>query len=188
MIDFLQGTIIDKKPTHLILMTHGVGYHINISTNTSEKIKGTDLLIYTHIQYSENSQKMYGFYDCYERSIFLDLISVSGVGPGTAILIMSSVLNEELVKYICQNDVKSLQKIKGLGEKTAARLVLELKNKKNFQIEIPIISELTTFGQQDSIDALIALGYTKTEATSRVKKAIEQGAKSSNEIIKIALR
>jgi Holliday junction DNA helicase RuvA len=188
MIDFIHGKIVQKKPTHLIVNVGGIGYKVHISTNT--EFESDEVFIHTHIQYTEDNQKMFGFKTDYERSVFLDLISVQGIGPNTALIILSSVTNSELIRYICTGDKISLGKIKGIGPKTAERMILELKDKKLFVGDSTPETEtrITAAGEEDAIIALQSLGYTKAESTKRVQTVINNGARGSSEITKQALR
>ena len=130
MISFIKGKNIEISPTKLIVDVNGVGYEILISLRTYSKIKNIDKVnIFTHLNVKEDSHTLYGFYNKKERKTFLDLISISGVGPSTAIVILSSLSASELKKAIIESDVNKIKSVKGIGLKTAERIILELKDK-----------------------------------------------------------
>ena len=130
MIVSLNGILVDKKPSEVIVDVNGIGYEIKISLRTYSKIKDLDKIsIYTHLIVKEDSHILYGFYNRKERKTFLSLTSISGVGPSTAIIILSSLSANELKKAIIESDVNKIKSVKGIGLKTAERIILELKDK-----------------------------------------------------------
>lgn len=130
MIAHLNGQLVEAYPTHLIIECGGVGYRVNISLNAYSKIGKTDnLKIFTHLVVREDAQILYGFYSKQERELFLRLISVNGVGPSSAMMMLSSLESEEIVAAIESADARKLQTIKGIGAKTAQRIIIDLKDK-----------------------------------------------------------
>ena len=195
MIAFLRGNFIQVTPAKLIVDVGGVGYEVNISLHTYEAISKMDKgLLYTYLHITENSQVLFGFYEQQEKELFLHLISVSGVGASTARMMLSGMLPEEIVRAIVQGDARQLEQIKGIGKKSAERLVLELKDKLS---KLPAQTSgaapahfARTTPQQDALQALVALGIQKAAA----EKAIEKVTKSEGEalsleaLIKLALK
>lgn len=130
MIAHLNGKLIEAHPTHMIIECHGVGYKVNISLNAYSKIERKEnIKIFTHLIVREDAQILYGFYSTLEREIFLKLITVNGVGPSTAMMMISSMEVDEIIQAISEADAKKLQKIKGVGVKTAQRIIIDLKDK-----------------------------------------------------------
>lgn len=192
MIAFLTGNFVYKSPASVQVEVQGVGYELQISLHTYTQIqsleKGT-LLTWLHIK--EDAHTLYGFFDTAEKSIFLQLISVNGVGTSTARMMLSSLSPSELSDTIAKGDIKTLEKIKGIGKKTAERIVLELKDKmaKNAGITISYAQFNNTL-EQDALNALIALGIARNAAENAVKKATASVTSSENveTIIKTALQ
>ncbi|MEY3209066.1 MAG: hypothetical protein RL064_1097, partial [Bacteroidota bacterium] len=130
MIAFLQGNFVQVTPAKLIIDVGGVGYEVNISLNTYEAISKKEKgLLHTYLHITENSQVLFGFHELQEKELFLHLISVSGVGASTARMMLSGMMPEEIIRAIVQGDARQLEQIKGIGKKSAERLVLELKDK-----------------------------------------------------------
>ncbi len=195
MIVSLNGQILDLFLDRVVLEVHGVGYECFISRKTFDSLNKHDsdfdikLIIYHHI--SEGNQCLFGFTDYDEKSIFLLLISVSGIGPKTAIQFLSNVTSRELQEKIMIGDVKGLTSIPGIGTKTAKRIIVELKdkftsvNKDDLPYENDnIISPLL----DDATKALMELGYNKNEVTKNIKKIIkDEGDLDTGELIKRVL-
>ncbi len=130
MIAHLNGRLTEIHPTHLVVECAGVGYKVNISLNTYSKIEKTEAIkIFTHLVVREDAQILYGFYAKQERELFLKLITVNGVGPSTAMVMLSSLEPEEIMTAIENADAKTLQSVKGIGAKTAQRIIIDLKDK-----------------------------------------------------------
>jgi len=166
MIAHLNGKLVELHPTHVIVECHGVGYHANISLNSYSKItKEENLKIFTHLVVREDAQILYGFYSKQEREVFLKLISVNGVGPSSAMMMISSLEIEEIREAIEIADVKKLQSVKGIGAKTAQRIIIDLKDKLegdifNFNINSDNSKNKSKF---EALSALDVLGIpTKT--------------------------
>ncbi len=192
MIAYVSGNITFKSPAYVIIETGGMGYQVNISLSTYTKIQSLSACkLHTYFVVREDAQILYGFYDVEEKEMFVMLISVSGVGPSTAMMILSSINTEELQRAIVHDDVKLLESIKGIGSKTAKRLTLELKDK---MVKIP--EKLRAHGIQgnnkheEALSALVMLGFTRATADAVLHKVMKQssGSESVEEIIKQALR
>ena len=195
MIAFLRGQFVQVTPARLIVDVSGVGYEVNISLHTYESIsKKESGQLHTYLHITENSQVLFGFFTLQEKELFLHLISVSGVGASTARMMLSGMQPDEIIRAIIQGDARQLEAIKGIGKKSAERLVLELKEK---------LSKINTNNSplggfaaaqanpyQDAIQALIALGIQKAVAEKAVDKTIKlEGAGESLEVlIKLALK
>lgn len=196
MIAFLQGNFVQVTPAKLIIDVGGVGYEVNISLHTYESISKKDKgLLHTYLHITENSQVLFGFYELQEKELFLQLISVSGVGAGTARMMLSGMLPEEIIRAIVQGDARQLEQIKGIGKKSAERLVLELKDKlsKIAMNNNPLggfaaVNKSTP--HQDAVQALMSLGIQKAIAEKAVEKTVKsEGVDLSVEaLIKMALK
>ncbi len=196
MIAFLQGNFVQLTPAKLIVDVGGVGYEVNISLNTYEAISKKEKgLLYTYLHITENSQVLFGFHEQNEKDLFMHLISVSGVGASTARMMLSGMHPEEIIRAIVNGEARLLEQIKGIGKKSAERLVLELRDKLS---KIPLnahqLSGTPGFAksslQQDAIQALISLGIQKGVAEKAVDKTVQtDGAELSLEVlIKAALK
>jgi len=195
MIAYLEGEIANVDPTYVIIDIQGVGYFIKISLNTYSKIKDLKTVkLHTHLVIKEDSHTLYGFFDLLEKEIFTQLISISGVGPSTGIMITSSMEVDEIKKAILNADVSTIQRIKGIGNKTAQRIIIELKDKISKEgLETSpnhlISNEYNTL-RTEALTALITLGISKNLA----EKSIDSILKSSSnnitleELIKEALK
>ena len=196
MIAFLQGNFVQLTPAKLIIDVGGVGYEVHISLNTYESISKKEKgLLHTYLHITENAQVLFGFFDQQEKELFLQLISVSGVGASTARMMLSGMQPEEIIRAIVQGDARQLEQIKGIGKKSAERLVLELRDKLS-KINISnnpaggfALSTKNT-PHQDAVQALISLGIQKAIAEKAVDKTIQaEGATLSLEtLIKAALK
>jgi len=173
MIAYIKGSITYKTPTYIWVETGGVGYHINISLNTYSKIeKEEQVKILTYFHVTENSQTLYGFAEAIERSLFVHLISVSGIGPSSARIILSGMNPEEARSAIISDNFQAFQKVKGIGPKTAKRVILDLKDKliKESGAEPNIVNVQGNTNREEALSALVALGFN----SSRVQKALNQ--------------
>ncbi|CAN5252560.1 Holliday junction branch migration protein RuvA [soil metagenome] len=193
MIAYLQGTFSYKNPAVVYVDVNGVGYEVNISLNTYSQIQNLKQgRLYTYLQVKEDAHSLFGFFETTEKEMFVSLISVSGVGAGTARIMLSSMRPEEIRNAILKGDARTLESVKGIGKKTAERLVLELKDKVGKQ---PFesagnnsISNNTI--EQDALNALVALGIGKPVAEQAVRKttAAEPSIVSLEELIKKSLK
>ena len=179
MIALLKGEILKLDPTYIILNVSGVGYEIKISLRTYSEIKNLKKIeIHTHLQVKEDSHTLYVFYSKSEKIIFLDLISISGVGPSTAMMILSSLSASELQEAIINGDVLIIKSIKGIGLKTAERIILELKDKiknKDFVDNSSKFSpDLNNSLRNDALKALSSLGISKSLASIKVDQILKE--------------
>jgi holliday junction DNA helicase RuvA len=192
MYAYLQGKFTLKTPAQVYLDVNGVGYEVNISLNTYTHIQPlNEGKLYTFLQIKEDGHTLFGFFDKGEKEMFVQLISVSGVGAATARMMLSHLKPDEVSKAIVQGNIKLLESIKGIGKKTAERLVLELRDKvgKNAAgIEVGAIWGNSL--QQDALNALVALGITKQMAETSVQKTLkaEPGINNLEELIKKSLK
>ncbi len=174
MFDFIHGNIAHKTPTTATIENNGIGYKINIPFSTYERILDkVSVKLYTKLTIRDDEIKIYGFFSTEERDLFNLLVSVNGVGPNMALTILSSSPISQFEKYVINNDPKSLQRIKGVGKKTAERIILELKE--TIKCLLPD-SEPATQAENalivsDAIMAMVSLGYTKSEAEKAVSLA-----------------
>ena len=176
MISFIKGKNIEISPTKLIVDVNGVGYEILISLRTYSKIKNIDKVnIFTHLNVKEDSHTLYGFYNKKERKTFLDLISISGVGPSTAIVILSSLSASELKKAIIESDVNKIKSVKGIGLKTAERIILELKDKisKEDIDDIKFVESFDNTIRNEALSALSSLGISKNVVERHIDSILE---------------
>ena len=192
MIHFLEGQLIDKKPTSALLNVNGIGYHAVISLNGYEKLPevNSNCKLLTHLHVREDAHTLFGFSDETERSLFLLLISVSGIGPKLALAVLSGLRSEELIQAIASEDSPRLNSISGIGKKTAERMIIELKDKvaKDFSATgVSASSKNPTLHEAEM--ALISLGIKPADAQKRLSKIPEDTIKSASteEIIRIAL-
>jgi holliday junction DNA helicase RuvA len=192
MYAYLQGKFIEKTPAQVYVDVNGVGYEVNISLNTYSHIQHLEQgKLFTHLQVKEDGHVLFGFFDKAEKEIFLLLISISGVGAATARMMLSSLKPEEVSRAIVQNNVKLLESVKGIGKKTAERLVLELKDKLSKQpINGTISPYLGNSLEQDALNALTALGISRQQAETSIQKIIiaEPSVSKLEDLIKKALK
>ncbi len=192
MIGYLTGNLTWKEPTQVIVDVHGIGYEAHISLNTYSKIKNAEKCkLFTYLHVKEDAHTLYGFYDPAEKSIFLKLISISGVGPGTAMMICSSLSVEEIQNAIVGDDVVTIKKVKGIGIKTAQRIILELKDKIIKEgVEAPAAGiRLHHPLKEEALSALITLGINKNVAEKTISIILKNNHDISlEELIKQALR
>ncbi len=193
MIAFLRGVFAYKSPALVHLEAGGVGYELQISLNTYSRIEHLEngvLLTYLHIR--EDAHILYGFFDKTEKDLFIQLISVSGVGASTARMMFSSMKPEEIARAIRDGNTRQLESIKGIGKKSAERIILELRDKlgKTKEDSINISSNASNTLEQDALNALITLGIARPAAENAIKKVMNdgQGAEKIEDIIKKALK
>ena len=192
MIAYLAGKFSYKNPTVVHVDVNGVGYEVNISLNTYTHVqKMTEGKLYTYLQVKEDAHTIYGFYDVIEKEMFVMLISVSGIGAATARMMLSNMRPDEISKAILHGNVKLLESVKGIGRKTAERVILELKDKvgkQSFEGSSSYVKGNSL--EQDALNALIALGISKSVAEQAINKTISAEPTESNleHIIKKALK
>ncbi len=189
MINHLHGKLLEKNPASLIIECSGIGYFVNISLNTYSKLGNSeDVKILTHVQISEDSHTLYGFADDEERKLFRLLITVSGIGCNTARMMLSSMTVSEIETYILQDDVSRLKSIKGIGEKTAMRVILELKSKLRKEGHVASVNSPLRV-KDEAISALITLGFTRNSVDKTLDNLLKTSPSSSVEdLIKQALK
>ncbi len=191
MIDYIKGTITQSNPTFITLETGGVGYFINISVNTFSKLENKrEIRILIHEVIREDSHILFGFADSPEREIFRHLISVTGVGANTARMMLSSVSSEDIEKAILGSDVDLLKSVKGIGLKTAQRIIVDLKDKLGKQAgsgEIFASSDNTK--REEALSALVMLGFAKSAVSKVLDKIVrEEKNLTVEDMIKRALK
>ncbi len=193
MIAFVRGNFIIKSPAQVIVDVNGVGYELQISLNTYTAIANSSsgqLETYLHI--TENAQTLFGFYAHAEKELFLQLISVSGVGASTARMMLSGMKPDEIVKAIVQGNVKQLESIKGIGKKTAERLIVELKDKlsKVNTINLDTWVPQNNTIEVDALNALTSLGIGRPLAEAALKKALKNTPPDTplEELIRLSLK
>jgi holliday junction DNA helicase RuvA len=189
MISHLNGKLIEKNPANLIVECNGVGYEVKISLTTFSAISDNESVkIFTQFIVREDAQILYGFATKEERDVFNQLISVSGIGPNTAMIMLSSLTPEEVAIAIQSEDVKTIQSVKGIGLKTAQRVIIDLKDK---MIKVEFSSE-NVFSKNntnrfDAFTALFSLGFDK-KAVDKALDKIMTGEETVEELIKHALK
>ena len=191
MITQLKGRLVEKNPTDVVIDCNGVGYQVNISLYTYSKITSQEhILLYTHLLIKEDSHTLYGFVDKAEREIFRLLISVSGVGASIARTMLSSLNPVEIRDAIATEDVSTIQSVKGIGAKTAQRVILDLKDKiiKIYDIDEVFVSSSSS-NKDEALTALEVLGFSRKQAEKVVDKVVKEKTDLSVEdIIKDALK
>jgi Holliday junction DNA helicase RuvA len=191
MIHHLNGKLVEKNPTHLIVECSGVGYFLNISLHTFSKIRDEEnILIFTHLIVREDAHILYGFADTFEREMFELLLSVSGVGANTARTIFSSMSPEQVKNAILHEDAISIQKVKGIGAKTAQRVILDLKDKiiKVYPGDVKTEFSGNTI-RNEALSALEVLGYPKKQTEKIIDKIISESPEEKIEdVLKRALK
>ena len=192
MIAFVKGNFVQKTPAVVYVDVNGVGYEVQISLNTYSSIQNLSQgLLHTYLHIREDAHVLYGFADLKEKELFIQLIAVNGIGAATARVMLSSMKPDEISRAIVQGNVKLLESIKGIGKKTAERVVLELRDKLSKQVnEINIAALVSNTLEQDALNALLALGIGRQAAEQAVKKVVSASPASEKieDIIKKALK
>ena len=189
MITQIKGRLIEKSPTELVVDCNGIGYSVNISLNTYSQIGNDEnIKLYTYLLIKEDSHSLYGFFKKSERSLFKLLISVSGVGASTARMMLSSLSPSEIISAMMSENVQVVQSIKGIGLKTAQRIILELKDKVLSLDEAGDDSLTLNKQSEEASSALEVLGYSKKQTSKLLTKIISENPGINVEsIIKKAL-
>ena len=191
MITHIRGKLIEKNPTHAIIESNGIGYWLNISLNTFSLLPDSEaVFLYTHLAVKEDSHTLYGFISKVEREIFRLLISVSGVGPSIARTMLSSMTTNEIQQAIASGNVGLIQSVKGIGVKTAQRVLIDLKDKilKSFILDEEFTTESNT-NKNEALTALEVLGFNKKQSEKVLNKILIEDATATVEIlIKKALK
>lgn len=175
MITYIKGEITHKTPTYIVVETGGVGYHVNISLHTYSQIEKLDRVkILTHLHIKEDSYTLFGFADAEERQFFVYLISVSGIGPSTAQLLLSSMNPDEIRAAIVGEDVEAFRRVKGIGPKTAKQIILDLKDrvmKEGGELAVPLAPQNNTM-REEALSALVALGFNRIHVQRALNRII----------------
>lgn len=195
MIVSVRGKIAEKHPTHVVLDVNGIGYELKISLLTYSEIKELEeVSLHAHFHVKEDAHTLYGFSQPSEKKRFLDLVSINGVGPSTALMILSSLSPEEIQRAILHDDVRTIQGVKGIGLKTAQRIILELKDKMkkegllDREVEIPVKNDNTMLSE--ALSALMTLGISKPTAEKTINQIVKEYGPDIKleELIKLALK
>ena len=192
MYDYFKGTLAEVQPTYAVVECGGVGYYANITLNTYTKISAlSQVLLYVHLVVREDAHLIYGFATKEERSIFRQLLSVSGIGPNTALIMLSSMTVNEVVGAIQTGNVDAIKRVKGIGLKTAQRVIIELKDKMGAGADVPVLVGMGVDNpaKDEALAALVALGFVKNNAQKVLDKlCAAQPGSSVEELIKQALK
>lgn len=187
MIAFLKGSYVRKTPSFVHIDVQGVGYEVQISLNTYSRIQDEEEgILQTYLIVREDAHLLFGFFDLAEKELFLQLIAISGIGANTARVMLSYMKPEELSRAIVQGNVKALESIKGIGRKTAERIIVELRDKLAKQPVDTSVNISTWKGntlQSDALNALIALGINRQAADTAIQKVLEQDPGVSVELL-----
>ncbi|MPM09999.1 Holliday junction ATP-dependent DNA helicase RuvA [bioreactor metagenome] len=191
MIHFLNGRIAEINPAYVVVECNGVGYFVSISLNTYGKIQGSEnVKLLTHQIFREDGQFLFGFHSEDERFVFRLLLGVSGVGANTARMLLSAMTPGEVIESVGNGNVAQLQKVKGIGQKTAERIIVDLRGKidKGAYISENISPQHNTI-RQEALSALVQLGFARQAAEKAVDRAIQSGDTTSvEEVIRLALK
>ena len=191
MITQIKGKLVEKNPTYAVIDCNGVGYLLHISLHTYSSLPDDEnVLLYTHLSVREDAHTLYGFFTKVEREIFRLLTSVSGVGPSIARTMLSSMTSEEIQQAIASEDVKTIQSVKGIGAKTAQRVIVDLKDKvlKIFDLDEVSIAQNNT-SKEEALSALEVLGFARKQADKVIGNILKETPDASVEtLIKQALK
>jgi Holliday junction DNA helicase RuvA len=191
MIAHIQGKLVEKTPTEVVIDCNGVGYHIHISLHTYTLLPTTDYIkLFTHLQIKEDAHSLFGFVEKSERELFKMLLTVSGIGASIARTMLSSLEPKQIIHAIGSGDLGTIQSIKGIGSKTAQRVILDLKDKvlKIYDLEDISMSQ-HNINREESLSALEVLGYVRKNAEKVVDKILKEQPEASVEtLIKQALK
>ncbi|WP_366186555.1 Holliday junction branch migration protein RuvA [Flavobacterium ovatum] len=191
MIAHLQGKLVEKTPTDVVIDCNGVGYHVNISLHTYSLLPNSDFVkLFTHLQIKEDAHTLFGFIEKSEREIFKLLLSVSGIGASIARTMLSSLNPQQVTNAIASGDVTTIQSVKGIGSKTAQRVILDLKDKmiKLYDIDEISICQSNT-NKDEALSALEVLGFVRKTSEKIIEKIVKEDPDASVEsIIKQALK
>lgn len=191
MITHLKGKLVEKKPTYVVIDVNGVGYWLNISLNTFSELPDEEaVFLHTYLSVKEDSHTLFGFISKIEREIFKLLISVSGVGPSIARTMLSSMTTDEIQQAIVSDNVALIQSVKGIGAKTAQRVLIDLKDKisKTFTID-EVSTSVSNTNKNEALTALEVLGFNKKLSEKVIDKILQEDKTLSVEgIIKKALK
>ena len=188
MIDYLQGAVVSLSPTDVVIETGGIGFNLLISLSTFDAIQGcTQVRLLVHEQVREDGWTLYGFYDREERTLFKALIGVSGVGAQTARVMLSSNSPKELASLITSGDIGGLKRVKGIGARTAERIIVELRDKLDGLVGSTTAISTASAGTEEAVEALVALGFTRNTTEKAVTQVSRPGM-SVEDLIRAALQ
>lgn len=191
MITQIRGRLVEKNPTEVVIDCNGVGYLLHISLNTFSNLPDNEnVLLFAHLSIREDAHTLYGFITKVEREVFKLLVSVSGVGPSIARTMLSSMTSEEIQQAIASEDVRLIQSVKGIGAKTAQRVIVDLKDKilKTFDVDA-ISTPQSNTNKDEALSALEVLGFNKKQAEKVVAAIVKENSDASVEkIIKLSLK
>lgn len=189
MITHLRGRLIEKNPTYLVVECNGVGYELKVSLNTFSSLSADEnIFVYTQQIFREDAQLLFGFHSVEERQMFNHLISVSGIGPNTAILMLSALVPEEIAHAIQTEDVVTIKSIKGIGAKTAERVIIDLRDKVvKMEFSSNNIFTQNNTKRFEALTALVALGFDKKAAEKALDK-VSSGEEPVEILIREALK
>ncbi len=191
MYEYIKGELVEATPANAVIDCGGVGYYINISVNTYSKIASQkQVLLYIHQIVREDAHLLYGFFSKEERSLFRALISVSGIGANTANVMLSSMTVEEITGAILTENVNAIKSVKGIGVKTAQRVIIELKDKVGKEgVPVEGISLSTNVVREEAQAALVMLGFTRLQVSKTLDKILSvEKVESVENLIKLALK
>lgn len=174
MYEYLNGKLIEKNPAYVIIDCQGVGYFVNISLNTYSALPDKEnCKLFIHFIVREDAQIMYGFVDDFERNVFRNLLNVSGVGASTARMILSALTANEVIDAIARGDVALLKSVKGIGLKSAQRIIVDLKGKLDMSDASSILSFTHNSLKEEALSGLVVLGFSKQMAEKGIEKALK---------------
>ena len=198
MIHFIEGTLVEKNPVYAVIEAGGIGYFLNISLNTYTKLgeEGTKCRLLTYMAIKNEAATpvgvtLYGFYTAEERDMYINLISVNGVGANTARLILSSLTTGEIVSALANGQVATFEKVKGIGTKTAQKIIIDLKNKySKLALEQDVVVGVNNNNKQEALAGLMILGFNKNIAEKAIDKILrsDPSIDAVEELIKQALK
>ena len=194
MYDYIQGKVVTRHPTHVVVETGGVGYMLHITLQSYDQItEGQNHKIFTWLQVREDIQQLWGFMEPAEREVFLNLISISGIGPNTARLILSGMTPEECKQAILTDNELAFRQVKGVGPKTAKRVIIELKDKIIKTGTDPLVIKSGSNREQsmaESLSALITLGFVKSQAEKALLQVVKENGSDlpTESLVRMALR
>lgn len=190
MITQIAGKLIEKNPTNIVIDCQGIGYEVNVSLHTFSQIKNEEhIKVFTHLHVKEDAHTLYGFIDKEEREVFRKLISVSGIGTSTARVMLSSLSPSQVIDAITSEDADTIQSVKGIGKKTAQRVIIDLKDKMDLSDDVKKIPNSNNTHKKEALSALETLGYNRKKSEKIVSKIIaDEPSVTLENIIKTALK
>jgi Holliday junction DNA helicase RuvA len=194
MFEYIQGKVVSRHPTYVVLETGGIGYMLHITLHAYDQIvENNQEKIYTWLQVQEDAHRLWGFKDPAERDVFLHLVSISGIGPNTARLVLSGMTPEECRNAILTDNELAFRQVKGVGPKTAKRVILELKDKilkSGGEIQIAASGSQSNLSIQEALSALVTLGFAKSQAEKALSLTVKESGKDmpTEALVRAALR